>query len=479
MDAPRLTWIKVLLPLLVMTGLNILPFERESGELLSRAAVAELDDQPHLAALYLHRALERQPWRTSLWERAALDLLDAGNDGEAVSDLERAREAGVLSLRGQVELALAYERADRYREAAQAWDEIALRQPGVEVFSHAASNWRRAGEVNLSIRALRSWQALDPTNAAVAYNLAVLLAAVSPADSLAQLDDAARYDGQYAAAQESLRRTLALSDLAADSGYQLALVGRWLANQGEWDLAEGVLARAVVDSPGYAEAWALLGEAREQLGRDGLADLQKALQLNPGSVLTRALMALYWGRQGSWEEAIGHMQAAAKLEPQRAIWRTELGSLYAQSGDLIQAQSELEAAVRLEPQSVAAWQALAGFSLQYGVDEEGLGLQAAEKALELDDSNPVTYDLLGSLYAAVDKPAEGEDALLRALELNPNYAEAHLHLGSFYLQEGKTGQAFTHLEKAAQLGGDGVTGTLARRLLERYFNIRTGGGGQP
>ena len=475
----RFVWVKILLPLLFMAGLSVLPFDRHTGELLHNARVAELDDQPQVAAVYIIDLLDRQPWRMNLWEWAGVNQLAGGEDNSAIQSFERASSLGQLSLQGERDLALAYERAGQYADAARAWDRVAERAPSVEVYAHAAQNWRRAGAFPEAVQALREWRVLEPSNAAVAYSLGVLLASDMPDEALIQMSEAARLDGLYANAQADMQRALALADLNDDEGYRLTVIGRALANMGEWEQAELVLTRATQANPSFAEAWALLGEAREQVSKDGLPDLEKAIETNPQSIMARAMLALYWGRLGEWEKAIAHLQVASQMEPGRAVWRMEMGSLYAQSGDLAKAQEDLLAAVQLEPKNVQAWHALATFSLRYDVDLEGIGLLAAEEALALDDQNAVTFDLLGSVLVKLDRPLEGEKNLLRALEIDPDLAEAHYHLGSLYLQKQSNDRAYEHLVQAAELDGSGTTGTLARRLLERYFNQSLETGGQP
>jgi tetratricopeptide (TPR) repeat protein len=471
MDSPasRFYWLKILFPLVFLLGLNVQPVDQMGAELLVKARIEEKDDQPQLAAIRLHTMIERQPWRTDLWERAGLNESAAGNEEKAIRDLESAEVVVGLSLNGLVELASAYERAGRYADAARLWEAAALDHPDTEIWAHLAQNQRKAGQVELSTQALRQWQALEPTNAAVAYTLGLQLALDKPDESLSQLNEAARFDPRYANALDVLQRAQALAELNPDNGYRLTVVGRGLANLGEWDLAERALLEATAINPTYAEAWALLGEARSQLGQDGRTELEKALVINPQSVLARALMALYWGRQEQWDKAIAQLEAAARLEPDRAVWRVELGNLHAQQGDLVQAMAEFRTAIDLEPKSPQIWRALASFCLMYEVELEKTGLPAAREAMALDDQDARAYDLAGAILVALEQPDEGKKLLLQALNLDENLADAHLHLGSLYLQQLLMDQAEKELNQAWELDPKGSTGKLALRLLKRYF----------
>lgn len=468
---PRLiNWVKIFFPLLALVGLNISPVDLALYEKIGQAYLAERGNQPALAVIYLHEILQIRPWQSSLWEKAGLNLIQTGEDTPAIQDLERAEQVGSISIEGRIALAEAYERTEQLAEAARQWSLVIATRESPAAYEHLAQTWRETGDYDRSIDALRGWQSLEPLNPAVAYRLAVQLATLDADESLSQINEAARLDERYRPALDSLQRAFALAGLNDDGAYRLTVVGRALAGLGEWDLAENAFNEATRINPGYAEAWAFLGEARSQIGKDGLAELEKALELSQGSVLAQAFTALYWGRQENWDRAIEHIQAAARLEPQRSVWRIELGNLYAKKGDLVLALSEFTAAVNMDPNSGEALRSLARFCLNYGVDLEQTGLVAARRALAVDENDAQARDLSGAILVELGKAEEGERELLLALEIDPDLPEAHLHLGSLYLQRQDLERAYSHLERARQLDDGGETGEIARRLIERYFN---------
>ena len=475
----RMVWIKILFPFIFMVGLGILPAEKAGSELVGAIRSAERDGQSGLAARDIYRLVEHQPWRMGLWEQAGSNQAAAGDYDSAIRDLERAAAMRLLSPTGRVLLATAYEETNRFSDASKLWAQIADAEPGSEVFSHVVNTSRLAGSPEGVIAALRKWQALEPFNPQVAYLLGLFLAVHTPDEALAQLTEAGRLEPNFLPALDTMQRAMALADLNADEAYRCTVIGRGLASLGEWDLAEQAFRAATQANPEYAEAWALLGEARLQLGEDGSKELEKALQTNPNSVLVRAMMALYLGREQKWEAAIDHLKVAARLEPDRGVWHIELGNLNAQFGDLVAAQSEYHTAIRLEPRNVQAWYALAAFCYQFGVDLEQTGEEAARQAVKLNDKNARSNDLLGAILVELGKEKEGEEYLLKAAELNPGLAEAHLHLGNLYLQHQQMKEAYEQLTWARRLDPEGATGDMARRMLNRYFDVTAESTPQP
>ncbi|MBI4927135.1 MAG: tetratricopeptide repeat protein, partial [Anaerolineae bacterium] len=258
--------------------------------------------------------------------------------------------------------------------------------------------------------------------------------------------------------------------LSDDPAYRLTVMGRALAGLPEWDLAQAAFTQAVEQNPAYAEAWALLGEAMAQNGGDGSAALRRAVEINPDSVLSRALLALNLARRMDWDGAIEHMQAAAHLEPQRAVWRIELGNFHAQQGDVNQAFEEYQIAARIAPRELDVWLALGNFSLIYGFSVEDVGLPAAKRAVEIGEESAAAFNLLGAVQWELGDDVQAEENLKKALELEPSYVRANLNLGNLYLKQGLTNQALEQYAAAVSLDPHGEVGQMAQRMIDRYFS---------
>jgi tetratricopeptide (TPR) repeat protein len=464
-----MTGLKIFLPLFFLAGMNLAPLEFAFTEILEQARVAEVDDQPALAMIRYREALERHPWERELWEHLGRTALAAGDPEEAIRAFEQADRLFPLSPELRKLLAAAYESCGRFEDAARQWEEVAALQPIPEVFARLSDAWHKSGKLTEAVRALRRWREIDPKNGFAAYRLALDVSITDLREALALVEEAARLDEAFQEGMNVLERGGSLSSLNDDPAYRLTLLGRALGELNEWALAERALTEAVHQNPGYAEAWALLGEARYHTGGDGRVELEKALELNPASVLGRVLMAFYWSRKGAWQQAIDQMAIATRVEPARSMWRMELGNLYAQKGDLPQALIEYRRAVDLEPNNPAVLEALAQFCLTYQVQMEETGLPAAREAVKLDEKSAHARTLVGALLAAIGHTEEAERELIGALTLNDRLAEAHYYLGSLYLTQQRLELAQEHLSIASRLDPQGRFGVLASRLLTRYF----------
>ncbi len=143
------------------------------------------------------------------------------------------------------------------------------------------------------------------------------------------------------------------------------------------------LSRAVSADAFNAEALAWLGEAQQQAGKDGKAELDKALSLDPHSTLVHALRGLYWKRQGQYASALAEYRQAAVVDPENPEWQVALGDAYSLNGDLVSALASYQKATTLAPNNALYWRLLAMFSADNSVEVLDVGLPAAKKAAGL------------------------------------------------------------------------------------------------
>jgi tetratricopeptide (TPR) repeat protein len=249
----------------------------------------------------------------------------------------------------------------------------------------------------------------------------------------------------------------------------LLLIGRGLGSLGEWQLAERAFSQACQLSPDYAEAWAYLSQAQEQLGQDGLPALNKAIALKPDSVLIQAFQALYWEHHGKADLALVYLHAIAGQEPDNGMWQVEIGNTLVEMGDLAAALPYYQQAVVVEPGNPNYWRDLALFSLVYNVQLTGVGLPAARQAVVLEPADPVGLDILGQYFLAGKDLLSAERMFLNAIIQDPHYAQAQFHLGLTYLEEGKSQPAYETLKLAAKLAAGQPLAEQIQRVLNQNF----------
>jgi Flp pilus assembly protein TadD len=126
-------------------------------------------------------------------------------------------------------------------------------------------------------------------------------------------------------------------------------------------------------------------------------------------------------RKGRLDEAISEFSATLDLDPLHANAHANLGVALAQTGKIPEGIAHLEKAIELDPAHVQAHSNLGIALAMTGRLAEAI--PHVEESVRLSaGADPMTLDLLGSLYAGAGRFADATDAtnkaLTRALSLN-------------------------------------------------------------
>jgi tetratricopeptide (TPR) repeat protein len=457
--------------LLTVIGLIFTPPVLTGYAELENAESAQAEGDFSSAASSYARAARFLPWRVDVWEKAATASFLADRHEPAIALFEAALRRGSLSANGWELYGLAHWQDGNLQSAREIW------LGGVEAYPSHAAFYRHLGAVYFEQGdwpaerdALERWLALGgEADAAAHYRLAILSSVNEPERALGQFLLAASLGEQYDSAVETMRTALNLAALETDESRRLVVIGRGLGLVNEWALAEEAFRQAVAADGENAEAWAWLGEAGQQLGRDGRAELDKALSLGSANPIVHSLRGLYWARQGQPKQALAEYRAAAKRDPGNPLWQVSMAEAYAGLGDLPPALEAYLRAVELAPGDANYWRLLAVFCVRYGVQVEETGLPAARQAATLAPDDPQALETLGWTVLALGRADEARYHLARALALAPDFALAHLHFGMAALQSGDRTAAYQHLLRARDLDPGGAVGEQAGVLLARYF----------
>ncbi len=463
-------WAGIMIPLFVLLILGIYPrpISAEQGLRAAREA-ADRGDSAKAAAAY-ERAAESQPWRGDLWVEAAKLAYQAGDDSAALRDYQRAAAAGQLSSERWLEYGGAAQRSGDIRAALAIWRDALVRNgPTTALFERIEQADRIIGDEQALIADLRVHLAFDPSDAQAAFLLGQVLSIRQPADAVKWARQAKAADATFTGRANRLEAGVALETRISDLSNRYLSAGRTLGSLEAWDLASWAFQAAVEANANNAEAWAFLGEAKQQLKQDGATDLSKAMALNPNSALVQALQAIYWQRQGKPERALVHLHAVADEEPDNPIWQVELGNALTGMGNQTEALSYYLKAVELAPDNAGYWKTLAAFSVQYNVRLREIGLEAARQAVAIQPEDVAGLDLMGQILIGLGDMTSAERFLLRAVQAAGNDATAQFHLGNLYLMTGKMEAAYDHLRLASNLQPDQGAGLQAERLLNSYF----------
>jgi tetratricopeptide (TPR) repeat protein len=421
------------------------------------------------AARLFESAARHLVWRNDLWERAGLAAYYEGNNAETIRLLGIARSQDPLSAQAWEALGTAYWNGNDHQTALVIWQDGSAAYPSdVFLYDRLALVYHENGDTTSEQNALVKRLSFA-SDANAHYQLGLLLTLSDPVGALKELTSASSLDPKFDPAVQTLRAAMAVSDTESDPARRFIAIGRGLGLVEEWGLAEKAFEKAVSANGKNAEAWAWLGEARQQNGQDGGADLNQALTLDSQDAIIHALRGLYWKRQGNTAQALAEYLQAAQIEPDNPAWQASSGDAYSQKGDLVSALAAYQKATQLAPTDVAYWRLLAMFCSDNNLLILDIGLPAAKQAAQLAPNDPPTLDVLGWLYSNAGLLYNAQQTLLQAIKHAPDLALAHLHLAENYLRQGDRASAFNELNLTVQLDKDGTSGRMAAQILKQYF----------
>lgn len=191
--------------------------------------------------------------------------------------------------------------------------------------------------------------------------------------------------------------------------------------------------------------------------------------------------------------AAGGTAAASGGKGDPAIEAYNAGAVLSNSGDTKAAIAKFEEAVAAKPDLTAGWLALAKVSAK--AQQWDKAINAAKKALEVDDSDADMWAVLHQAYTAKGdkanaaiaekkmpanasalfnnaarlinegKDAEAETSLKQAVTVDEKFGKAWYELGMVYVRTGKNGEAKEAFNKYLALEPNGKDAGTAKEML--------------
>ncbi|GAB4568443.1 MAG: hypothetical protein Fur0017_11430 [Anaerolineales bacterium] len=454
-------WIGSILVLAVMIPMLIAGYSS-----LRQAEEAEAQMEYQRAAESYAHAARFLFWRSDLPEKAAIASARAGEYSAAIGYFGKGEN---LSEQGWLWLCTSHIQLDDLPSAISACNDGIKKYESADLYGLLAFIHRSQNDWAAEQDALENQTRLNPADAYAAYRLGLLLTLSAPEGALPELTRASTLNPEVDSAVQTLRAALAVSSQQRDPSMQKVVIGQAFGLVQDWQLAQTAFEQAVQINEKNAEAWAWLGEAKQQTGQGGSAELDRALSLDPYSVNVRALRGLYWSRQGRYEQMLAEYLLASEIEPENPRWRASIGEAYTKLGDLVAALAAYQRAVELSPAQAEYWRLLALFCVENNVQTEEIGLPAAQYALALAPNDPAVLDTQGYVYLSTGRYANAELSFMKAIGIAPEYFPAHVHLAMNYLAQGNRAAAFNSLTYVRDADETGVYAELARQLLDKYF----------
>ena len=474
---PVSLYLRILLVSLFVTLIGLAPFPKTAvGFMLAAHRSIAANDNTG-AATDLANLARIFPWRYDLNSTAARYAYQAGDFRAAIQYFERPGTVSSLSNEDLLMLGDAYLKSGNSLMAAAIWKHLIELGSPLPATQRLADLYLQEKDYATAASYFQQLLFLDPSRVHLYYQVGELYAVNDPIKALPFLTQAAELDSKDAAQAKTLYDKIRTANLFDEPAYTSLIVGRQLANFGEWALASRAFQHAISLRSDYADAWAFLGEAKQQISLQetgavadiGRPELELALQIDGSSVLANTLFGLYWERQEDYSQAATYLRKAISLSPQDPFLYTELGNIFSKAGDLPTAQVAYESAIQQQPQDPLFYRLLAQFALDNNIQIRELALPAIRQALLIDPQDSKSLDMMAEVMLALLDYRSAERYAQQAVQADPSYAPAYLHLGTAYLYQGKSEQAFYWLSQTQAVDPGSWVAGQATRMLDYYF----------
>jgi len=360
----------------------------------------------------------------------------------------------------------------KYSDAVPVVLEYTHRRPrdsqGFYVLAQAYEGLKQS---DAALKALENAAVLDPKDAAIRFDLGMLLANTGHTDAaIPQLKAAERINPSHIETHKALAllfdktgdqegtrvEKAKLAALKSDNDKETAIAR--LNGKASEDLSAGNV-KAAAES--YGKAVQLgprdpklrynLSLALDRLGdfASERKELERAVELDARLAVAQNQLGLLALRRGEQAEAERRFKKVLAIDPKFAEAQSSLGVLYSQQGKNGEAASLFQQAIHNDPKYTKAYVNLGLLMAREGAFAEAE--QQFRTAIGVDGNYPEAYAALGMLQARTGHGPEAVNSFQKALALEPNSATAHLNFGIALVDQFDRPDGFKEFSEAARL----------------------------
>lgn len=470
-------YLRIILVSVLIAIIRLGPTPHAVGVLMSQAYQSATNGDFLTTSTDLANITSYYPRRVELYVEAGRYAFQAGDLKATIQYLEHSGTSAYLSTADWILLGDAYNQSGNTSKAEAIWKDISTQGNSSEAYQRLVKLYLQQNDYSSAVSWMQKLLSINPADAQLNYQLGLIYAAIEPLKALPFLATAAEIAPDVAANATALHDKIRTANLFDQPAYIFLASGRQLANMGEWIYAAEAFRHATGINPEYADAWAFLGEAEQQISKQetgsvsdtGLAELQQALTLDAKSVLANTFMGLYWERHQDYSQAQSYLEQAIAINSSDSYLYSELGNVLSKSGDLPAAQSAYEQAIQLTPKDPVFYRLLAEFAMENQIQIHELALPAARQAIILNPTDPNSLDVMAQVMLMLQDYHSAERYSLETLKYDTGFVQAYLHLGTAYIYLGEPDLAFHWLGVAKSMATDSWVAAQATRLLDYYF----------
>lgn len=159
---------------------------------------------------------------------------------------------------------------------------------------------------------------------------------------------------------------------------------------------------------------------------EGMAHLQKALEIYPNFVEALGNLSVVVSRQGQIDQAIAYARRAVEINPNYATGHEDLGVALFEKGQIDDAMAQFQQALAIKPNYANAYDSLGIVDMKKG--DVDAAIMQFQKALEINPDYANAHDSLGGALMAKGQVDAAIAQFQEALRLNPADGHAQTNL---------------------------------------------------
>lgn len=251
---------------------------------------------------------------------------------------------------------------------------------------------------------------------------------------------------------------------APDSGDAALQLGEAYLKDGQFMKAVEALARSVMlfarDSvtARQAKSQSSLGKAKFEFGEvendpviqdDGIHDMNKALELDPGLVAACYNLMVAYKKTGLTSKAIEMFERVSAMEPKDAHGWLDMGKAFLENDAQDKAVFAFKKADQLSGGKYEIYEEAATALYRSKMHKEAL--RYLEKAKRINPSDKFVYNLSGVIHRVLGDRYAAVNEYMMAAQLDPNDAGVIFNLGVAYFKTSQEDKSLEYFRRAKQL----------------------------
>jgi Tfp pilus assembly protein PilF len=213
-----------------------------------------------------------------------------------------------------------------------------------------------------------------------------------------------------------------------------------------------------------------LGNSMLQEGRptQALAELVKAVDLDPNNPVIRNLLGIAYLEKGMFRPARDQFEKALYLDPEYVEIHNNLGTALLRDGNVPESIKEFNLALNNPLYTTPHFAQYNLGQAYYALKDYGKAKNYYQEAINSSPTFSLAYHGLGLALKAANQPAEASEALKKAIEYAPTFAQAHYDLGEVLLELNQQSLARMAFKAVIRLVPES---DLGRKALKRLKDL--------